>query len=206
MMRRHRKRGGLARAGLTVLGLLAGGTAHAGHWWCIDNCADIPPGAMPAPPGYFVRSWEHAQAAKAAEDDFVIYKHEWYMGGTAPGPYGMYHLNEIAKRLPQVPFHVVLQPELRADVNEARRLVVIQQLLQCGITDAAERVIIAFPQAEGLYGEEAVRIFARQISGRGAGGGIGTTGGSFSGIGVGGAGFSSGFGGSLGVSSRGGGY
>ena len=48
------------------------------------------------------------QAELAEADDFVIYEHEWLYdpaalcGSIRPGPYGSYHLTQIAKRLPDV--------------------------------------------------------------------------------------------------------
>jgi len=43
----------------------------------IDNCADIPKGAIPAPPGTFATEWYARQAGKAEADDFVFYYNEW---------------------------------------------------------------------------------------------------------------------------------
>ena len=91
-------------------------------------------------------------------------------------------------------------------MNESRRLSILQQLAQAGIPNPEARVLIAFPQAEGLYGEEAVRIFARSLTGQGGaatglgGGGVGAS----SSFGtMGGAAPFSGVGGGLGINSRG---
>jgi hypothetical protein len=118
-----------------------------------------PPCDPVAPPnGTHVREFQHLQTVKAEADDFVIYKNEWYLGGTTPGPFGLYHLNEIARRAPGSPFPVVIQPELDPTVNETRRDVVVKHLLATGVPDARTRVIIALPQAEGLAGEDAARL------------------------------------------------
>src|SRR5438552_18067754 len=98
------------RAGIAAL-LLGGGMLNAQQHRFRDPCATIPPGAMPAQNGSSVRAWFGQQAALAEEDDFVIYAHEWFMGGTRLGPYDAYHLNQIICRLPTVPFHVIIQPE-----------------------------------------------------------------------------------------------
>jgi len=160
------------------------------------QCRRVPPGAIPVTSGSYVRQWEATERAKAAADAFVIYGHEWYQGGLDLGPYGRYHLNLIAQRLPGVPFAVVIQPDLREEYNAARRQLVIHYLARHGVADAAQRVVIAFPQAEGLYGEEAPRIY-REFFGQGFGGGAyGATG--FGTGGLGGFAPSGGVGGSLG--------
>src|SRR5262245_62164584 len=97
------------KAGLLLPGLLSGCATTGYHSCCVDNCATVPPGAQPAPNGTYVRRFRDLEAAKAEADDFVIYKHEWFMGGKELGPYGTYHVNEIVKRLPFVPFPVMLQ-------------------------------------------------------------------------------------------------
>jgi hypothetical protein len=123
--------------------------------WHIDNCACIPCGALPAPLGAHLHAFQQIQVSKAEVDDFVIYLHEWYMLGTDLGPYGRYHLNQIVKRLPDVPFAVEIQPQSDSAINEERRQIVVSYLTSNGIPDADQRVIIAFPQAEGISGAEA---------------------------------------------------
>jgi hypothetical protein len=163
-----------------------------------NRCRKIPPGAVPVPSGYFVCQWRNLQAARAAEDRFVIYRHEWYQGGSCLGPYGRYHLNLIARQLPEVPFAVIIEPEGRDEANEMRRQLVIHYLAQHGIPDAAQRVVVAFPRAEGIYGDEAPRIFYRMLRGGAAGGGTTGFGGGFGGGAMGGAAPFGGVGGGLG--------
>lgn len=156
----------------------------------VDNCATIPPGAIPAPVGSYLHKFIDLQAAKAEADDFVIYNYEWYLGGRDLGPFGRYHLNEIARRLPSVPFPVVVEPSLDLELNEARRQVIVDYLAQYGVPNPQDRVILAFPQAGGLYGEEAVIMSYRFYSGAfGLFGGLGFGGLGFGGLGFGGLGF-----------------
>ncbi|MER3416616.1 MAG: hypothetical protein C4297_10440 [Gemmataceae bacterium] len=150
-------------AGLILAGLAG---CHTTHPWCVDNCSDVPPGALPAPAGTYVREFQNVQAGKAEMDDFVIYKHEWYMGGKDLGPYGLYHLDQIARRLPEVPFPVMIQAHADPELNEARRQTVIAQLAMRGIQDAQERVVVGYPAAEGLYGEEAEWMYEQMIAPR----------------------------------------
>jgi hypothetical protein len=131
----------------------------------IDNCSTIPKGAIPQPYGWFVHGWQNAQASKAEADDFVIYKHEWFKGGTELGPYGSYHIQQILKRLPGVPFPVLLQVETQDPArNEMRRLVIVNYLAQVGVPDAETRVVLGYPEAEGLFGDEAPRIYQQLIT------------------------------------------
>jgi hypothetical protein len=177
--------------------------------WHIDSGATIPPGAIPAPSGSYVREAFSRQYAKAEADDFTIYLHEWYKGGEQPGPYGWYHIQQIVRRLPKVPFPVVIQPAPSLEkLNESRRRFVVTSLLNAGITDAEQRVILGFPEAGGLYGDEIEPIYERMLTrpqnqGFGFGGGLvpgfsqpgfgtgfGTFGGGFGGFG---GGFGGGF-------------
>jgi hypothetical protein len=179
--------------------------------WFSRPCETIPQGAIPQPLGVKVHEFQERQATKAEYDDFVIYKHEWYKGGRELGPYGTYHLGEIIKRLPVTPFPVLLEvatddPEL----NEARRSLIVNRLALAGIPNAEQQVIVGFPGASGLFGEEAEIIFQQfllrrsfnqfgQGFGRNLfGGGFGGFGGFGGGLGLGGFGGFGGFGGGLG--------
>jgi hypothetical protein len=146
-------------AGVVALGALAGpnaGEAGCGcgcGWWAHwrELCQ---PATCPAVTGTYTRQLFDLQAAKAEADDFVIYKNEWYMGGTKLGPFGSYHITEIVRRLAEVPFPVVLQPQIGDPALDlARRDVVVRALAEAGMPDADQRVIIAYPQAEGLYAD-----------------------------------------------------
>jgi hypothetical protein len=158
-----------------------------------------PPPLVPEPNGAFVHKMEEIQANKAEESDFVFFLDEWYQGGTQLGPHGLYHLGAIVPRLPNVPFPVVVQPTPDAALNENRRQVIVAALAKHGVPEADQRVIVAFPTAEGLYGEEAPRIYLQMIyprafGGQGAYGGSGPFGfgggfGGFGGYGYGGLGF-----------------
>jgi hypothetical protein len=151
----------LLGGGLLLPALVAGCTGGL-H---VDNCSSIPPGAIPAPIGTYNCKLQDTQAAKAEADDFVIYKYEWYLGGTELGPFGRYHIQEIINRLPYVPFPVIVKPHIDAELTEARRQVIVNYLAKSGIPDPEQRVIVAFPNAEGLYGDEADPIFDRMVGG-----------------------------------------
>jgi hypothetical protein len=156
------------------------------------------PVPMPAPLGTYVNGWHEAQVVGAQADQFVIYRQEWFQDGTKPGPYGSYHLQRITQRLASVPFQVIIEVDLRDEkINLARKTFVVSQLLAAGIADAQTRVVVGYPRAEGLYGDEAGRIFLLRYSGSqtGVGGAGGYGGGSSfgSGIGIPGGGLMGGF-------------
>jgi hypothetical protein len=194
--------GGLGLALLLLLGCFG----NKGHWE-VDNCSSIPAGAMPPPNGTYMNAYIEAQAGKAEADDFVVYRHEWYLGGHELGPYGRYHIDQIIKRLPTVPFPVLVQTQMNEQIDETRRQVIVQALAAAGVPDPDHRVIVGFPQAEGLYGEEAPTIYRQMLRGTatgagntgfGAAGGFGGLGGA-SGLGVTGLGGLGGIGGIGGI-------
>jgi hypothetical protein len=151
-----RKRRPVVRAGVLLLGLLTG--------CCYDQYCSHDDVVIPPPAGTHTNEIFALQAQKAEADDFVVYKNEWFNGGVKLGPYGTYHLDQIAHRLPDVPFPVVIQPDTDPGLNQTRQEVIVACLAEHGIPDAAQRVIIAYPQAEGLFGEcEAESAFLRML-------------------------------------------
>jgi hypothetical protein len=123
------------------------------------------PAPIPEPLGSHLSRFETAQNNRAEATDFVFFLDEWYMGGSRLGPHGLDHLNRVLQRLPEQPFPVVIQPDKDDAMNEARRQVLVAALLKNGIADAEARVIIAYPEAGGLYGEETERIYYEMLAG-----------------------------------------
>jgi hypothetical protein len=180
-----------------------GGASVRSH--ACDRCPNIPPGVQPAPPGTYVNKFIKIQAGKAETDDFVIYKHMWYRGGTQLGPLGRYQLDLITHRLSTVPFPVVIETNKDDTLDAARRDVIVALLQARGFTDP-DRVIVAYPIAEGLHGDEGFRIYNGLIGVGAVGAGFGTPGafgfGGFPGGGFGGFGgfgFGGPFGGGVGI-------
>jgi len=157
-----------ARPGLVLPVFLAGclcrggGTGGGIGSGIADKCATIPAGAIPQPLGTHTNELLSRQVKKAEMDQFVIYLYEWQGDSPNFGPFGSRHIERIAGRLPQATFPVVIEPDCDRGINEARRLTVIAYLEQKGIATASEVVRIGYPQAEGLYGDEAERIY-RQL-------------------------------------------
>jgi len=146
----------------------------------VDRFDDIARGAIPEPPQTTVHRIMETQTAKAEMDDFVFYRHEFYMDGSQLGPYGQYHVMLIAARLNKVPFPVLIQTVPDAKLNDQRRQTVIAALKKAGYEENIEqRVIVGFPEAEGMGGEEAERVFNSLPQ---AGTGVNGNGGQFRGL------------------------
>jgi len=192
---------------LLGLGALVG-CQHRGGLFGVDRCAAIPPGAVPPPAGNFTCQWQHAQMAAGDADHFVIYENEWYQGGNSLGPAGQRHLDELALHMAESPEPVVIEPHFDAEQNqvdvtknEQRKQYVIQALAAKGVPEPQHRVVLAYPDTEGLYGGEAARLGNSRMNGTpGTGGGI-NSGGNYGGASVGGGSFFSGSinGGGMGV-------
>jgi hypothetical protein len=171
---------------------LAGGCHYDGGWaWCTDQCADIPCGAIPPPAGTYSCQWQTEQIARAQQDFFVIHQTEWYLGGKQLGPDGRKHVSQIAKRIGEGSSPVIVAASDDDKLNAARKKTVVESLLKLGVLDADSRVVSGDSQAEGMYGQEAVRYGTARLSGNttGAGGGFGAAGG---GLGTQGSGFGTG--------------
>jgi hypothetical protein len=176
LLRTHPGRRWLS-AGLLAAAMLPGCYGlEGGHH---DPCATIAPGAIPPPAGTHLHEINSVQAANAEADDFVIYNMEWAFDRPGLGPYGQYHINMIARRLPTVPFFVLIQQTPDDALNQTRRATVVAYLNQRGIENADARVLIGFPAAEGLSGDEANRIYVQGFERRG--GGYGGYGGGYGG-------------------------
>jgi hypothetical protein len=121
-------------------------------------CADIPYGAIPQPAGTYVCQWQTAQTARAELDDFVLYDYEWAPHGASLAPCGQAHVARLIERLPECPHPVVIPPSGDPQLDQARYATVVEQLALRGVPSPGERVVVAPPEAEGLYGFEAPRI------------------------------------------------
>jgi hypothetical protein len=144
-----------------LIGWLLGGAVLLGGPLA-GLAAQTPPAAsQPLPNGSSLRWWASKQAERAAADEFVIYKCEWHLGGTLPTQTGFTHLERIARRIQGTRYCVIIQPDTNIPVNELRRKQVVKFLTDYGVADAGHRVLLAHPEAEGLNGDEAERLFSQ---------------------------------------------
>jgi hypothetical protein len=158
---------------------------------CGPDCDDIKLGAIPRPVGTYSCQWQAAQIGRATQGKMVVFESEWYLGGQELGPEGQKHIARIAKQLATNEYPIVVEPHFDTQrnsfdesLNEARRLAVVDRLARAGVPTPESRVIVGLPEAEGLYGPEAVRygtirllgganLLGGGIGGGGAGGGVG---------------------------------
>ncbi len=227
------RRSGRSRDGIVVIALafplvliLAAGC----HWKYSlaekvtnpGHCPVIEPGAIPAPVGTYQNELQRRQASKAEADDFVVYHYEFNEEGNQFGPAGARHMIQMAGRLKDgQPFPVVIEATGVEPVDRSRWELVVSRLLAEGVVDADKRVTIGLSAAEGLYGDEAPRIYGSLIrvgnygfltsGGYGAYGGggygYGAYGGGYGGYGYGGfGGYGGGFSGGFGFTGAFGGY
>lgn len=144
---------------------------------------------------------ENAEASK-----YVIYQHEFKLNQSEQGDVlnglrlnedGEDHVRRIAENLRRgVPYQVIIERSRtseRADtrygypvhydpqLDNRRRLVVVNALIAMGIENADELVVVSPAYAEGLTGREAERAYRRGLGFQGQGGGYGGSGGGFSG-------------------------
>jgi hypothetical protein len=151
-------------------GSAAGGRLRGGR-----NRQGSPAHDRPFPLGQNSDAFWETQQTNAEAADFIFYDHE-FTGETAYlAPGAKRHLEEVALRLPHVPFPVVIEQSMfnaKPDLDLARRQTIVMQLARMGVANAEERVVIASAFAEGFTAIEGERTYYNIIGG-GFGGGAG---------------------------------
>ena len=147
-----------------------------GRFGTARNAQTGPPHDRPFPLGQNNDAFWETQQTNAEAADFIFYDHE-FTGETAIlAPGAKRHLEEVALRLPHVPFPVVIEQSMfnaKQDLDQARRQTIVMQLARLGVVNAEERVVIANAFAEGFTALEGERNYYRGITGGGFGGGGG---------------------------------
>ena len=82
---------------LILLALAAHAGCHNGPG--PGSCNDITPGAIPQPNGTYTCQWIHEEAARANQDNFVIYEYEWDADGMKLTTFGQQHVARSLKGL-----------------------------------------------------------------------------------------------------------
>jgi hypothetical protein len=155
---------------------------------------------VPAPIGTYTRNAFQEETDLAKAERMVIYQEEWVRGAPKVKDCAMSHLDKVADwlataRKPYVSFPVRVEPTGDPNLDRTRRLTVVNYLVERGVGDAEQRVVLASPYAEGLQGDIIERIYHSGARlGTGAPSLFGTTGGATN-VGPGGF-FGGGFGGS----------
>jgi hypothetical protein len=178
------------------------------------------PPSEPAMLGAEVDELNRAQEENAEPAKFIVYQHEFALndvvegvntGGIRLNDYGEDHVKRIADQLKcGAPWPVVVERSQTSartetefhypvhynpELDMRRREVVVRALVQMGVPDAEQRVVVAPSFAQPLTSEEAAAAYYRGTWGNrggGFGGGFGGFGGGFGG-GLGGFGGFGGF-------------
>ncbi|NBO93441.1 MAG: hypothetical protein EBV06_14185 [Planctomycetia bacterium] len=163
---------------LLTLALMMG----SGSAWGME----FPPTMQVEPLGVASTRIFSAQVEAARQDHYVFYELEWKAGTTILGPAGAAHLDRVSKLLGKTRYPVILEMSPDANLNLARRDVIVNALAAAGIPNAPQRVVVGRPPAEGLYGEESIPIYPMMIASRFTNRGMGNRG--MGGMGMGGYG------------------
>lgn len=197
---------------LSVLTLLALGVSIANAGFpCSNNCSNggcgglfgkgkpaMPPYDRPFPLGQVSDAFWETQQTNAEAADFIMYDYEFVEKTATLNPMGRDHMTQIARRLPHVPFPIVIEMSEKTNdpaenrelmqIDETRRANVVMWLQKFYADDPtmdpeqiANRVVIAPDFAYQTNSEQAVRDFraatgpnrSRNAYGNGAGRGWG---------------------------------
>ena len=142
------------------------------------------------PLGSINRAHYQTMQTNGEASDFVIHRNEFEGFTAVLNSAGRDHIMEIAARMRQAPFPVVVErSENNSDpeLDNHRRQIVARILSDAGNADAEQRTVVSQPYAKGLNGREAQRQWFQYL-GRGGigngfngGGGNGGGGGGFGG-------------------------
>jgi hypothetical protein len=106
--------------------------------------------SQPAPVVRQIISFQPYIPAQMTVQDLVVYPHEWFPGDSHLGPNGAYHFQQIVKQTRELSLPVVIQAEENEGLNQARYNTIVHLLLQAGLKDAPQRVILAKNIGENL--------------------------------------------------------
>ncbi|OYW20101.1 MAG: hypothetical protein B7Z55_07770 [Planctomycetales bacterium 12-60-4] len=128
---------------------------------------------QPAPLGSISDPIWQQQEENAEASDFVIYEHEWVGNSSRLNAAGMEHVKQIAARAAATPFPVLVERSSmsvdsqsqhllpvngREDLDAERRNLIAHALVQMGVSDADQRVLVApalTPGFQDFEGESA---------------------------------------------------
>lgn len=179
---------GYASVGLTSAIIAAGLGCHSGEGILgVDRCANIPCGAIPAPPRSHLCEWQRAQVAAASADLGTFYQADFIDTSDQLGPSANRQVLRLAHPQAVDRIAVILEPSDDPQRDAARAVSLASAFTLAGVRMSPEQVRIAYPAALGLDGLRA-QPAVRQGSRSGAAGGSEQGGSAQSGFGGGGFG------------------
>lgn len=121
------------------------------------------------PLGSVNRAHYHTMETNAEAADFILHRNE-FVGDTAElTPYGKDHILEIAARARCAPFPILVERSENNSspaVDDHRRTIIAQVLLDHGVADAQQRTIISPAYGKGLTAQEAESDYNQYVNSR----------------------------------------
>lgn len=146
--------------------LLATAGLGCGCGWCWPSRCGVPDRY---PLGSVNRAHYQTMEANAEAADFILHRHEFVGDTTDLTPYGKDHLQEIAARARCAPFPILVERSENNSnpaLDDHRRAIIAQALVDHGVGDAPERTIIAPAYGKGLTAQEAEADYGRFVNSR----------------------------------------
>jgi len=132
------------------------GCASRGGILGVDQCADIPAGAIPEPAGVKVCDWQTAQVTNALADQTVFYQSDFIGDSAKLAPDAINRIARTAKNGLSTNQPSIIEPSGDEALDAARVTAVSLQLASYGITQPV--VELAIPAALGMLGIRAERV------------------------------------------------
>lgn len=136
---------------------------EASHWGY--------PGEFEEPPlGRSVYAHMNRQVVKGEAARMVLYHYDFVQGigegdlRTELNARGSRQLRKIARMMQYNAAPLVIEPSSQPELDQERRAAVIEDLARLGADASSERVIIAYPEAIGMAGSEALDTYSNQRS------------------------------------------
>ncbi|MBX3443188.1 MAG: hypothetical protein KF774_12350 [Planctomyces sp.] len=162
--------------------------------WCLTGWMHRRSNAIPdtLPLGKVNEAWYYEMQTNAEAYDFVMHDLDFVGQTTELTSDGKDHVLEIAARMRSAPFPVIIErspDNADPELDLARRNLIVQILCDFGHTDAHQRVVIAPAYGQGMWSQQAQRMYFQHVNTGGWGGGNFGGGGGFGMFGGGGVGF-----------------
>ena len=145
----------------------------------VDNCADIPKGAIPVEAGTYVAQWQQAQVDQASLDRGVLYQADFIGKTDSLGPAAKMNLARMITEGTIQTVPLVIEPSNDSQLDMSRAASVAATLSASGWPVSPDQIQIAYPVALGLDGFRAQQVAGNTTGNgnQGGGGGNGNFGG-----------------------------
>lgn len=138
----------------------------------VDQCADVPCGAIPNKPGSHLCEWQHAQVANASIDRGMFYQADFVGRSNRLGPSAMRRVGTLVQQGSIGTVALYVEPSDDSQRDMARVVSLASAVSSAGVPITLDQIQIAYSPAIGLEGFRAQQV-ARAASRGGQGGGQG---------------------------------